>query len=142
MSQQWIVLGIYHIEPQSSAYPFGFPTEPTPNHWHLDQINRFTKDSVFWFNFFPAQPYLFEKTFAVWILFNFFQLKEGGECNQLVTLEGKEKLQVNGVDAFVQINLNRFTSFAGYFKSAREAGKHTFTQDKSYLWYGMLLRKG
>jgi hypothetical protein len=29
----------------------------------------------------------------------------------------------------------------GYFNSAHEAGRHTFTVDSEYLWYGMLLRK-
>src|SRR5262249_48289350 len=29
------LLGTYHVEPQSSAYPFGFPVNPVPNHWDL-----------------------------------------------------------------------------------------------------------
>jgi len=48
---------------------------------------------------------------------------------------------VERIDPFVQINLNRFTSLPGYFNSAHEAGRHTFTQDSEYLRYGMLLRK-
>lgn len=135
------VLGVYHVEPQSSSYPFAFPTGAAPNHWHLDAVRGYTKDSIFWFNFFPAQPYLFEKTFAVWVLFNTFQHLEGGECNQLVALESKDRLVHSGVDEFVQINLNRFTSLPGFFNAAHEAGKHTFTIDADYHWYGMLLRK-
>jgi hypothetical protein len=54
--------GIYHVEPQSSAYPFSFPFGDTPDHWHADAPFHFTEDSIFWFNFFPTQPLLFEKT--------------------------------------------------------------------------------
>jgi hypothetical protein len=39
------------------------------------------------------------------------------------------------------VNLNRFTSLSGFFNAAHDAGKHTFTIDPDYLWYGMLLRK-
>ena len=63
------LLGVYHVEPQCSAYPFGFPFGDTPDHWRLGEHFSLTEDSVFWFNFFPEQPYLFEKTFAVWALF-------------------------------------------------------------------------
>lgn len=49
--------------------------------------------------------------------------------------------QVHGVDDFVQVNLSCFTILAGYFGTAYEAGKNTFTQDREYLWYGMLLRR-
>jgi hypothetical protein len=96
---------------------------------------------VFWFNFFPAQPALFEKTFAVWALFQMYAHRERGECNQLCAWEGKQRLEVEGVDPFVQVNLNRFSSLPGYFNWAHEAGRHTFTLDSEYLWYGMLLRK-
>ncbi len=133
--------GVYHVEPQSSAYPLSFPVKPSPNHWNPGETHDFTKDSIFWFNFFPEQQYLFEKTFAIWLLFNTIRLKAGGECNQLVALDDKDRLKATDIDKFVQVNLNRFTSMAGYFQSAREAGKHTFTNDEDYIWYGMLLRK-
>jgi len=136
-----VALGIYHVEPQCSAYPFGFPARAVPDHWFLGEERPPTNDSVFWFNFFPEQPYLFEKTFAIWALFQTQQLKAGGECNQLVTWEGKERLTSNGVSDFVQVNLNRFTSLPGFFNSAHEAGKYTFTVDRDYLWYGMLMSK-
>jgi hypothetical protein len=139
-SGNWLTVGVYHVEHQSSSYPFGFPMGPVPDHWHLGETRSFTPDSLFWFNLFPAQRFLFEKTFVVWALFNLFQSREGGECNQLTALDSPERLVSNGVDRFVQVNLNRFTNFAGYFASARAAGKHTFTNDPEYLWYGMLLR--
>jgi hypothetical protein len=137
----WVLKGVYHTEPQSSAYPASFPVSPAPYHWSPDETLAFTQDSVFWFNFFPAQPALFEKTFAVWALFQMYPHRERGECNQLCAWEGKQRLEVEGVDPFVQVNLNRFTSLPGYFNSAHEAGRHTFTLDSEYLWYGMLLRK-
>jgi hypothetical protein len=140
-SPGWIMLGIYHLEPQGSAFPFGFPANPVPDQWSLGQARTRTPDSIFWFNFFPAQNYLFEKTFVVCAMFCLLQLKERGECNQLCAWDGKDRLQVAGVDEFVQVNLNRFTSLSGFFNSAREAGKHTFTADPDYLWYGMLLRQ-
>jgi hypothetical protein len=140
-SQGWALAGTYHLEPQSSAYPFGFPAGPVPDHWGLGKVKICTDDSVFWFNFFPAQDYLFEKTFVVWTHFCLSQLEERGECNQLVASDGKECLQVQGVDEFVQVNLNRFTNLNGYFGSARAAGETTFTVDSDYRWYGMLLRK-
>jgi hypothetical protein len=46
-----------------------------------------------------------------------------------------------GVADFVMVNLNRFTSLPGFFNAAHEAGKHTFTVDPDYTWYGMLLKK-
>lgn len=140
-SNGFTLLGIYHVEPQSSAYPFSFPFGDTPDHWHLGEHFSLTEDSVFWFNFFPAQPYLFEKTFAVWALFQLLQLKARGENNQLVAWEGENRLTVQDVSEFVQVNLNRFTSLPGFFNAAHEAGKHTFTVDPDYLWYGMLLKK-
>jgi hypothetical protein len=135
------LLGTYHLEPQSSAYPFSFPFGNTPDHWHLGECFSLTDDSIFWFNFFPEQPYLFEKTFAVWALFQMSQLKKRGENNQLVASEGKEKLIVQGISDFVQVNLNRFTSLSGFFNAAHEAGRQTFTVDPDYIWYGMLLSK-
>jgi len=47
------LLGTYHLEPQSSAYPFSFPFGNTPDHWHLGECFSLTDDSIFWFNFFP-----------------------------------------------------------------------------------------
>lgn len=135
------LLGVYHTEPQSSAYPASFPVGPAPLTWSLGEEARFTKESVFWFNFFPAQPHLFEKTFAIWVLFQMYQGRGRGEINLLCSWEGPERLRVRDVDPFVQVNLNRFTSIPGYFESAREAGKHTFTVDAEYTWYGMLLRR-
>jgi hypothetical protein len=137
----FVLLGIYHVEPQSSAYPFSFPFGNTPDHLRLGEHFPLTDDSIFWFNFFPAQPYLFEKTFAVWALFQILQLNGRGENNQLVVADGKDGLIAHGVDDLVQVNLNRFTSLPGFFNAAHEAGKHTFTVDPDYIWYGMLLRK-
>ena len=137
---EFLVLGIYHVEPQCSAYPFGFPRGTTPSHWTLGETYPRTDASIFWFNFFPQQPHLFAKTFAVRVTFQTSQLRERGECNLLVAADGKGRHLANGVDDFAQVNLNRFTSLAGYFASAHAAGRNTFTADAEYLWYGMLLR--
>jgi hypothetical protein len=137
----FVMLGTYHVEPQSSAYPFGFPVRPVPDHWFLGEERKPTKDSIFWFNFFPEQPFLFERTFAIWALFQTQQLKALAECNQLVATEGRDKLISNGVTDFVQVNLNRFTNLPGFFNSAHEAGKYTFTVTAEYLWYGMLMHQ-
>jgi hypothetical protein len=135
------LLGIYHVEPQSSAYPFSFPSGDTPDHWHLGEHFSLTDRSIFWFNFFPEQPYLFEKTFAAWALFQTLPLKERAENNQLVVWEGEQSLITHGISDLVQVNLNRFSSLPGYFNAAREAGKRSFTADSDYIWYGMLLKK-
>lgn len=140
-SADFILLGVYHVEPQSSAYPFSFPFGVAPDHLRPGEQFAFTPDSVFWFNFFPQQPYLFEKTFAIWSLFQLLQLDKRGENNQLVASDGKDQLVVHGIDAFVQVNLNRFTSLPGFFNAAHDAGKHSFTVDPDYLWYGMLMKK-
>jgi hypothetical protein len=130
-------LGIYHVEPQSSAYPFSFPFGNTPDHWHLGEHFSLTNDSIFWFNFFPEQPYLFEKTFAVWALFQMSQLKKRAENNQLVAWEGKDKLIAQGVSDFVQVNLNRFTSLSGFFqRRARSRQAHLHRRSRVYLvWH-------
>lgn len=136
-----VMLGIYHVEPQSSAYPYSFPSGTSPDHWHLGEHFPLTEESIFWFNFFPAQPYLFEKTFGIWALFQLLQLKARGENNQLVASDGRDRLIAQPDYEFVQVNLNRFTSLPGFFNAAHEAGQHTFTVDPDYLWYGMLMKK-
>lgn len=140
-ADRWTTIGVYHVEPQSSAYPASFPALLAPMHWSLGETRGFTKESIFWFNFFPAQPYLFEKTFSTWVSFQALESRAGGEINQLVVWEGKDRSRSRGVDEFVQINLNRFTSLAGFFQSAHDAGEQSFTGDNEYRWYGMLLRK-
>jgi hypothetical protein len=84
------LLGTYHLEPQSSAYPFSFPFGKTPDHWHLGEFFSLTDDSIFWFNFFPEQPYLFEKTFAVWALFH-VAAQEAGREQSVGGLRGQGK---------------------------------------------------
>lgn len=139
-ADRFTLLGVYHLEPQSSAYPASFPGGPAPSQWPLGETRALTQDSIFWFNFFPAQPYLFEKTFASWASFQTLKLAAGGECNQLVNAKGEGRLRAHGVDEFVQVNLNRFTSLAGFFASAHDAGDSSFSIDHDYIWYGMLLR--
>ncbi len=141
ISGEFVMLGTFHVEAQSSAYPFAFPSGPVADHWFHGEERTLTKDSIYWFNFFPGQPYLFEKTFVVWALFQTLHLQGRGECNQLVTWDGMERLVSNGVADFVQVNLNRFTSLPAFFNSAHEAGRHTFTVDPDYHWYGMLMHK-
>jgi hypothetical protein len=135
------LLGVYPVEPQSSAYPFSFPSGATPDHWHLGEPFKLTAASIFWFNFFPPQPYLFEKTFAAWARFQMVRPKERAENNQLVAADGKDRLIVHGISDMVQVNLNRFSSLAGFAHAAHDAGEETFTGDAEYLQYGMLLRK-
>src|SRR5262249_15992067 len=53
-----------HLEPPPSGAPSASPSGAAPSHFHLGEQRTFGQSSVFWFNFFPAQPYLFEKTFA------------------------------------------------------------------------------
>ena len=48
------LLGTYRVEPQSSAYPASFPFGATPDHLRLGEQFLLTKQSIFWFNFFPA----------------------------------------------------------------------------------------
>ena len=74
-------------------------------------------------------------------LFQMLDLEGRGENNQLVASVGEGRLIAHGVDEFVQVNLNRFTSLPAFFNAAHEAGKHTFTVDPDYLWYGMLMNK-
>jgi len=140
-AERWTTIGVYHVEPQSSGYPASFPAHPAPMHWSLGEERGFTKESIFWFNFFPAQPYLFEKTFVSWVWFQALKSRAGVETNQLVAWQGKDRSRSRGVDEFVQINLNRFTSLAGFFSSAHDAGEESFSSDDEYRWYGMLLRK-
>ncbi len=139
--ERFLVIGVYHVEPQSSAYPASFPVSPAPSHARLGVSRPFTEESIFWFNFFPAQSYLFEKTFAAWASFQSQKLAESGECNQLVSAAGERRLWTRGADEMVQVNLNRFTSLPGFFASAHDAGESTFSGDAEYVWYGMLLRK-
>ena len=57
------------------------------NHRFTGNIRPSLCAMVFWFNFFPAQPALFEKTFAVWALFQMYAHRERGKCNQLCAWE-------------------------------------------------------
>jgi len=138
-SHRFVLLGVYHVEPQCSAYPGSFPMGKTPDHWHLGEHFALTRDSVFWFNFFPAQPYLFEKTFTVWTSYQLLRLRQRGENNQLVAADDADRIIARHVAPFVQVNLNRFTSIPGFVLAGQEAGKQTFTPDADYVWYGMLL---
>ena len=140
-SDGFALLGVFRVEPQSSAYPFSFPFGDTPDHWRPGEHFSLTAQSIFWFNFFPDQPYLFEKTFAAWATFQTQRLTARGENNQLVVWEGKRRQVVNGIVEIAQVNLNRFTSLAGFFESAKLAGELTYTDDVEYAWYGMLLSK-
>ena len=97
-ANRWTTLGVYHVEPQSSGYPASFPARPAPMHWSLGEARGFTKESIFWFNFFPEQPYLFEKTFVSWVWFQALKSREGVETNQLVAWEGKDQSRSRGVD--------------------------------------------
>jgi hypothetical protein len=135
------LLGVYHIEPQVSGYPYAFPDGEAPSHWFLGERHAETEHSAFWFNFFPEQPYLFELTFQAWAVFQTQALKAGVEVNQLCYIDNEERLVANGIDKFVQINLCRFTNLDGFFESAHEAGKHSFTEQNDYQWHGMLLKK-
>lgn len=135
----FVLLGVYHVEPQGSAYPGSFPFGHAPDHWHLGEQFALTNESIFWFNFFPAQPYQLEKFFATWLLFLMQQQKARAETNQLVVSDGRDRVIAQGVADIVQVNLVRFTSLAGFIGSAHAAGQQTFTPDPDYLWYGMLL---
>lgn len=136
----FVLLGIYHLEPQVSAYPASFPSGSMPNYWDLAETYAETPNSIFWFNFFPPAPFLFDKFFAIWATFHALRLKQRIECNHLVTREHNDPIVTDGVEPFAVINLNRYTDLAGYFRSAHDAGKNTFTVDRDYIWYGMLLR--
>ena len=135
------MIGVYHIEPQVSGYPYAFPDGVAPSHWFLGEQHAETERSAFWFNFFPDQPHLFELTFQAWAVFQTQALREGVELNQLSYVDDQERLVANGIDKFVQVNLCRFTSLDGFFESAHEAGKNSFTDQADYQWHGMLLRK-
>jgi hypothetical protein len=60
-----LMLGVYHIEPRRRPTRTASRSATRPTTGHLGKRFPLTEESVFWFNFFPALSYLFEKTFGI-----------------------------------------------------------------------------
>ncbi len=136
------LLGLYQINPAVSFFPEAFPVSPAPSLWRPGGHNALTKDSQFFFNFFPEQPYLLERvsqgTIAIWA-----ESAPGlYDTNNFVDLP-EELTTAAGIDRFVGVNLNRYRNVYGFCKAvAGGASKSVIAEDHhdDFHWYGMLTK--
>jgi hypothetical protein len=136
------LLGLYQINPGISIFADAFPAAPAPNMWRPGELNTLTKESLFFFNFFPDQPHLIEQvcqgTIAIWA-----ESTPGlYDTNNFVDLP-KEVSAAPGIDRFVAVNLNRYRNVYGFCKAvAGGASMSVIAEDHhdDFRWYGMLTR--
>jgi len=136
------LLGLYQINPWISIFAHAFPADPAPNMWRPGEPNKLTKESVFFFNFFPDQPYLIERvcqgTIAIWA-----ESAPGlYDANNFVDLP-EEVSGAPGIDRFVAVNLNRYRNIFGFCKAvAGGAAMSVIAEDHhdDFHWYGMLTK--
>jgi hypothetical protein len=136
------LLGLYRINPTISFFPAAFPVDPAPNMWRLGEQNTLTKESQFFFNFFPDQPHLVEQviqgTTAIWAA----SAPGLYETNNFVDLP-EDVVAAPGIDRFVAVNLNRYRNAYGFCKAvAGGAAQSVIAEDhhEDFRWYGMLTR--
>jgi hypothetical protein len=138
----FVLLGLYRINPTISFFPAAFPVDPAPNMWRLGEQNTLTKESQFFFNFFPDQPHLVEQviqgTTAIWAA----SAPGLYDTNNYVDAP-EEVVAAPGIDRFVAVNLNRYRNAYGFCKAvAAGATASVIAEDhhEDFRWYGMLTR--
>jgi hypothetical protein len=136
------LLGLYRINPTISFFPAAFPVDPAPNMWRLGEENRLTKESQFFFNFFPDQPHLAEQviqgTTAIWAA----SAPGLYETNNYVDLP-EEVVAAPGIERFVAVNLNRYRNAYGFCKAVAGGAAQSVIavgHSEDFHWYGMLTR--
>jgi hypothetical protein len=136
------LLGLYRIDPSISLFPAAFPVDPAPNMWRPGETNMLTKDSMFFLNFFPAQPFLREFVYQGTIAIYSESSPGLYHANNYVDLVSDEFVTTRQVDKIVGVNLNRYRDAHGFFKAVSAgAAKSVIVKGyEQFQWYGMLAR--
>jgi hypothetical protein len=136
------LLGLYCIDPLMSMFPQAFPVDAAPNMWRPGEQNVLTKDSMFFLNFFPAQPFLRELVYQGTIAIYSESSPGLYDANNYVDLVSDDFVAVNGVDKMVGVNLNRYRDAHGFFKAVSAgAAKSVIVKGyEQFQWYGILAR--
>jgi hypothetical protein len=136
------MLGLYCVDPLMSMFPQAFPVDAAPNMWRPGEQNVLTKDSMFFLNFFPAQPFLRELVYQGTIAIYSESSPGLYDANNYVDLVSDDFVAVNGVDKMVGVNLNRYRDAHGFFTAVSAgAGKSVIVKGyEQFQWYGILAR--
>jgi hypothetical protein len=110
--------------------------------WRLGEQNKLTSESMFFFNFFPEQPFLREQvcqgTLAIWT-----ESTPGlYDTNNYVDLP-EAVSAASGIDRFVGVNLNRYRNAYGFCKAVADGASKSVIAEGHYdafRWYGMLTK--
>jgi hypothetical protein len=136
------LLGLYRIDPLISMFPQAFPVDAAPNMWQPGKTNVLTKDSLFFLNFFPQQPFLREFVYQGTIAIYSESARGLYDANNYVDLVSDEFVATNNVDKIVGVNLNRYRDAHGFLKAVSAgAAKSVIVKGfEQFQWYGILAR--
>jgi hypothetical protein len=135
--------GLYAIDPVISFFPQAFPVDPAPNFWRLGRANSCGPDSLFFLNFFPAQPFLREQVVQGTTAIYSESAPGLYHANNYVDLVDDLFAATGSVDRVVSVNLNRYSDGAGFFRAvAGGAARSVITEGAhaDFRWHGMLCR--
>jgi hypothetical protein len=140
---RFAMIGLYAIDPIISMFPEAFPVDPAPNFWRLGKTSGLTGDSLFFFNFFPQQPYLREQ--VVQGTTSIYSESAPGlyHTNNYVDLVGDLFSCPGNVDKVASVNLNRYADGYGFFKAVAAGAARSVIAEgghEGFLWHGMLCR--
>src|ERR1700730_13852715 len=140
---KFAMIGLYAIDPIISMFPQAFPVDPAPNFWRPGRTNELTKDSLFFHNFFPQQPFLREQ--VVQGTTSIYSESAPGlyHTNNYVDLVSDLFTSVGNVDKVASVNLNRYSDGYGFFMAvAAGAAKSVIVEDghEGFQWHGILCR--
>jgi hypothetical protein len=140
---KFAMIGLYAIDPIISMFPQAFPVDPAPNFWRPGKTNELTKDSLFFHNFFPQQPFLREQ--VVRGTTSIYSESAPGlyHTNNYVDLVSDLFTSGGNVDRVASVNLNRYSDGYGFFTAvAAGAAKSVIVEDghEGFRWHGILCK--
>ncbi len=140
---QFAMLGLYAIDPVISFFPDAFPVDPAPNFWQLGKTNTFSKDNLFFLNFFPPQPFLREQ--VVQGTTSIYADSAPGlyHTNNYVDLVSDLFATAANVDKVASVNLNRYSDGFGFFKAVAGGASSSVIAEgghDAFQWHGILCR--
>jgi hypothetical protein len=137
------MIGLYAVDPVISFFPQAFPVDPAPNFWQLGKTNALGKDSVFFFNFFPQQPYLRAQVVQGTTSIYSESAPDLYHTNNYVDLVAGLFTGAASIDKVASVNLNRYRDGYGFFKAvAAGAARSVIAKagHEGFQWHGMLCR--
>lgn len=142
-SARFAMIGLYAIDPVISFFPEAFPVGPAPNFWQPGKINTLTADSLFFFNFFPPQPYLREQVVQGTTSIYADSAPGYYHTNNYVDLVDGTFTTAGGIDKVAGVNLNRYSDGHGFFKAVAAGASMSVIAEgghEGFQWHGILCR--